>query len=153
MDKREETLNQLEENYGGGKDNVLILSTVALETTADGKPRPAVREVDAIYEDGAFYITTYGKSNKIMQIEQNDSVAFAFHFGDYSGNGIGKNLGWVMKPENAALRVKLRKAFADWYDAANNDQSEDCVILAIKITSVHVFRDHGAVNYTVDFAE
>ncbi len=153
MDRREETRKMLEENYGGCKDNVLILSTVSLETAADGKPRPAVREVDAIYEDGAFYVTTYGKSNKIKQIEQNPSVAFAFHFGDYSGDGIGENLGWVMKPENAALRDKLRKAFADWYDAANNEQDENCVILAIRITTVHVFKDHGAVNYTVDFTE
>lgn len=151
MDRYEETRNMMEENFGGGKDNVLILSTVSLEPGAGGKPRPAVREVDAIYEDGVFYVTTHGKSNKMQQIAQNGEVAFAFHFGEISGNAVGENLGWVMKPENAALRDKLRKAFADWYDAANHEQDENCVILAIRPTRVAVFKDHGAVRYAVDF--
>jgi len=57
-----------------------------------------------------------------------------------------------LEPQNAALRTKLREVFADWYDDANNEQDENCVILAIRITSATIFRDHGALRYNLDFA-
>ncbi len=66
-------------------------------------------------------------------------------------NWIGENLGWVLDPKNAEIRAKLRKVFADWYDQANNEQDENCVILAIRITQCMIFRDHGAVRYNIDF--
>ena len=48
------------------------------------------------------------------------------------------------------VRTKLREVFADWYDDANNEQDENCVILEIRITSATIFRDHGAVRYKLD---
>jgi hypothetical protein len=136
---------------GNGKDNVISLATIALEPNSDGKPRPFVREVDALYEDGVFYVTTWAKSTKIQQIAQNQEVAFAVSNGWFSGNGIGQNLGWILDPKNAKLRSKLREAFAPWYDFANNEEDEDCIILAIRITSATVIKDHGAVRYNLDF--
>lgn len=98
-----------------------------------------------------FYVTTSAKSNKIQQIAQNKEVAFSVNFEGIYGHGIGENLGWVLDPKNAALRTKLREVFADWYDDANNEQDENCVILAIRITSATIFRNHGAVQYNLDF--
>ena len=112
---------------------------------------PYIRDVDAYYEDGVFYITTWSKSNKMQQIAQNKEVAFSVCFEGITGHGIGENLGWVLDPKNAELREKLRKAFAKWYDMANNEQDENCVILAIRITRVKILRDHGAVHYNLDF--
>ena len=150
MNTFEKGAQLLEEVCGGGKDNVISLSTVR-----DGGdtplPCPAVRDVDAYYENGVFYITTYAKSAKMQQIEENRNVAFSVHFEGISGSGTGENLGWVMEPRNAALRSKLRAAFADWYDAANNEASEDTVILAVRIEKAVVFRDHGAEQYKIDF--
>lgn len=151
MTRYEEVNQLLEERCGGGKDNVITLSTISLEQGVGGMPCPAVREVDAMYENGVFYVMTYALSNKMKQIARNPEVAFALHFEEFSGNAIGENLGWVMNPENAELREKLRKVFADWYDAANNEKDTNCVILAIRITKVFVFKDHGAVRYTVDY--
>lgn len=151
MSRYEEGLKLIEESCGNGKDNVIALSTIAMEPSTDGSPRPYVRDVDAYYEDGVFYVTTWAKSNKMQQIAQNKEVAFAVCFEGISGNGIGENLGWVLDPKNAELRAKLRKAFADWYDIANNEQDENCVILAIRITRCTIFRDHGAVRYNMDF--
>lgn len=94
---------------------------------------------------------TWAKSNKMQQIAQNKEVAFAVCFEGISGNGIGENLGWVLDPKNAEIRAKLRKAFIDWYYQANNEQDENCVILAICITRGTIFRDHGAVRYNMDF--
>lgn len=149
MGRYEEGLKVLEESCCG-KDNVISLSTIALETGENSSPRPVIRDVDAVYEDGVFYVTTYGLSNKIRQIEKNSEVAFCVPFGGISGNGIGENLGWVKKPENAEVREKVRKVFADWYDAANNEDDENCVILAIRLKVVTIFKDHGAVYYKLD---
>lgn len=65
MKEYEEGLRLLEEKFGGGKDNVISLATVALESADDGAPLPAVRGVDAYYEAGAFYVTTSAGSNKM----------------------------------------------------------------------------------------
>lgn len=151
MNRYEEGLKILEESCGNGKDNVIALSTIAMEPSADGTPFPYVRDVDAYYEDGVFYITTWAKSNKMQQIARNKEVAFVVHLEGISGNGIGENLGWVLDPKNAERRAKLRKAFSDWYDYANNEQDENCVILAIRFTRGRIFRDHGAVRYNMDF--
>lgn len=120
-------------------------SPIALEPGADGNPCPCVREVDALYEDGVFYVTTWAKSSKMLQIAKNPEVAFAVSSKWISGNGKGENLGWVLDPKNAELRTKLRKAFAEWYDFANNEKDENCAILAIRITRAVVIVDHGAV--------
>ena len=151
MSRYEEGLKLIEETCGNGKDNIIALSTIAMEPSADGSPFPYVRDVDAYYEDGVFYVTTWAKSNKMQQIAHNKEVAFAVRLEGFSGNGIGENLGWVLDPKNAELRAKLRKAFSDWYDQANNEQDENCVILAIRITKGTIFRDHGAVRYHMDF--
>lgn len=142
---------KLMEDCCGGKDTVISLATVALEPDAGGNPRPVVRDVDAMYADGVFYVVTYAASNKIRQIEGNGAVAFSIHFEGIAGTGTGENLGWVLAPRNAALRDSLRRTFADWYDAANDEQDENCIILAIRIQQVSIFRDHGAVQYRLDF--
>ena len=151
MSRYEEGLKIIEESCGNGKDNVIALSTIAMKPSADGTPCPCVREVDAYYEDGFFYVTTWAKSNKMQQIAQNKEVAFSVCFEGVSGNGMGENRGWVLDPKNAELRAKLRKVFIDWYDQANNEQDENCVILAIRITKATIFKDHGAVRYYMDF--
>ncbi len=150
MSKFEEGLKLLNECCDN-KDNVISLSTIALDLNAKGQPRPVVRDVDAFYEDGVFYVSTNARSGKMLQIEKNDEVAFSLHFEGISGSATGENLGWVMKPENAELRLKIRKVFADWYDAANDESCEDVIILAIRIKTATVFKDHGAVHYKLDF--
>ena len=53
-----------------GKDTV-----IALATADEGVPY--VRNVNAYYEEGAFYVVTYGLSDKMQQIGRNPSVAVA----------------------------------------------------------------------------
>ena len=94
MSRYEEGLKIIEELCGNGKDNVISLATIALEPNADGKPYPCVRDVNACFEDGVFYAVTWANSNKMQQIEKNPEVAITACFEGFSGNGIGKNLGW-----------------------------------------------------------
>lgn len=151
MSKYEEGVKLIEERCGNNKDNVISLATIAIEPSADGNPVPVVREVDAYYEDGSFYIVTYGKSRKMLQIAKNKEVAFAVSSQWFSGNGVAENLGWVLEPKNADIRAKLRKTFAEWYDDANDEQDENCCILAIRITRAIVLKDHGTMRYDMDF--
>lgn len=151
MTKYEEGMKLIEENFGNGKDNVISLGTIARETNSEGNPRPVVRSVDAYYEDGVFYVVTYGKSNKMLQIEQNQEVSISGCLEMFTANGVGKNLGWVLDPKNAEIRAKLRTAFAKWYDMANNENDENCCILAIHLTKGTLNINHWEKLYHMDF--
>ena len=151
MNNYEEGLGLLEEKFGCGKDNAISLATIAREPGADGKPRPVVRSVDAYYEDGTFYVVTYAKSNKMQQIAQNPEVSVAGCLEMFTAIGTGENLGWVLDPKNAELRTKLRTAFAAWYDMANNEQDENCCILAVHLTRGTLNINHWEKLYHMDF--
>src|SRR5699024_12448276 len=68
-----------------GKDTVIALATVEQEM-------PYVRNVNAYYEDGSFYIITYALSNKILQLEKNPHVAIASDW--FTANAKVNNLGY-----------------------------------------------------------
>lgn len=150
MNRFEEGMKFIDNICGNGKDNVICLATIAIEPGKDGNVRPFTRDVDAFYEDGVLYISTHAKSIKMQQIERNPNVSFSVNFEGIAGNGVGENLGWVLAPQNAKLRDRLREVFSGWYDVANNEQDENSIILAIRIASMSVMRDHGAVRYDLD---
>lgn len=151
MSNFEEGYALLDEKFGNGRDNILSLATIAREPNQDGMPRPVVRSVDAIYENGVFYVTTHGKSNKMLQIENNPQVSIASGVEMFTASGTGENLGWVLDPKNADLRKKLRAAFAAWYDSANNENDEHCCILAIHLTKGTLNINHWEKLYHMDF--
>ncbi len=151
MSKYEEGMNLLNKKFGNGKDNVVALATISLELSDEGNPKPKVRDVDAFYEDGVFYITTHALSNKILEIEKNPEVSISVNFEDFFSSGKGKNLGWVLEPSNRYIREKLRNAFKDWYDLANKENDQNCCILAIYLTKGILRIDHGVNFYHFDF--
>jgi len=109
MTKFEEGMNILEERFGRGKDNVIALATISLENSQDGYPMPCVRDVDAYYEDGAFYVVTYGTSNKIRQIEANPEVSVSVNFEDFLAAAEGKIWAgyWTLKMQNSDRSSEL----------------------------------------------
>jgi len=152
MSRYEKGMAILEEKFGNNKDNIISLATIALEPNATGKPRPVVRDVDAYYEDGVFYSVTWGESSKMLQIAKNNEVSIAPCFGWFHASGIGENLGWVLEPENAEIRTKLRKAFENWYDNANNENDKNCCILAIRLINGIINLNHHETLIHMDFA-
>ncbi|MBD5476253.1 MAG: pyridoxamine 5'-phosphate oxidase family protein [Lachnospiraceae bacterium] len=124
-----------------GKDNIIALATVDADV-------PYVRNVNAFYEEGAFYIITYALSNKMNQITKNPTVAIA---GDwFTAHGKGINLGYFGKPENKEIAEKLKKAFHTWIDNGhNNFDDENTCILRIQLTDGILF-SHGT-RYDIDF--
>jgi len=151
MSNYEEGYALLEEKFGNGKDNIISLATIAIEKNKEGLSRPGIRGVDAIYEDGVFYVTTHKKSNKMKQIAENSEVSIASLTEMFTASGIGEDLGWVLAPKNAELRKKLRAAFEPWYDSANNEQDENCCILAIRLTKGTLNINHWEKLYHMDF--
>lgn len=109
-----------------GKDSVIALATVY-----DGVPY--VRNVNAYYSDGCFYVITHGLSAKMLHIEKNPLAAVAGEW--FSGHGRCENLGYFGKEENAHIAAKLREVFASWIDNGHNDFGDvNTCILRIEIT-------------------
>ncbi len=126
-----------------GKDSI-----IALATTLDDVPY--VRSVNAFYDDGAFYVLTYGLSNKMRQIEHNPTVAIS---GDwFTAHGKGVNLGYFGKTENALIAKKMKSVFSEWIDNGHNnfDDVNTC-ILCIELMD-GLLLSHGT-RYEIDFSK
>ena len=124
-----------------GKDSILSLATCV-------EGVPYVRTVNGYYEDGAFYIITYGLSNKMKQLEKNPLVAVSGEW--FTAHGIGANLGYIYSESNLPIAEKLKRAFASWYDNGHNDYNDrNTCILRIRLTDGTLF-SHGT-RYDIDF--
>ena len=133
----QETENILKERFG--KDTVIALATVENGT-------PYVRNVDAYYENGSFYIITHALSNKMKQLEKDPSAAIAGEW--FTGHGIGVNMGYFGKEENHAVAGKLKNAFSAWIDNGHSDlDDENTVILRIDLTSGVLFANGNRFEF------
>lgn len=122
-------------------------SIISLATTVDNIPY--VRNVNAFYLDGSFYVLTYGLSGKMIQIEKNPMVAVAGEWFTSLGKGI--NLGYFGKPENEFIANKMKTVFSSWIDNGhNNFDDENTCILRIELTEGILF-SHGT-RYDIDFS-
>lgn len=121
---------------------------VALATLDGG--RPAVRTIDAVYQDGSFYAITYALSGKMKQIAADPRVAVSGEW--FTGQGIGENLGWLCAEQNEAQRAMLKAAFSAWYENGHISEADpNTVILRIRLTD-GVVMEHGA-RYQLTFPE
>ena len=140
MKLNEEAKSIMAERFG--KDSILALATVSGGV-------PYVRNVNAYYENGAFYIITYARSTKMKHIEQNPLVAIA---GDwFTAHGKAINLGYFGKEENRPIAEKLKEAFQTWiHNGHNNFDDENTIILRIQLTD-GLLLSHG-IRYEIEFA-
>ena len=124
-----------------GKDSLIALATV------DGDI-PAVRTVNTVYIDGAFYVVTYALSGKMKQIAKIPTVAIC---GDwFTAHGVGENLGHVLLEENQNIMEKLRTAFSAWYNNGHTNEADpNTCLLKIRLTDGVLF-SHGT-RYDIEF--
>lgn len=140
MDKNKEAREIMGERFG--KDTVISIATV-------DNGRPFVRNVDAYYEGGMFYVVTYALSSKMKQIQANPEVAICGEW--FTGHGIGESVGHVHDKQNLAIMEKLREAFAAWYSNGHvNEEDPNTCILRIRLTDGVLFSDGR--RYALDFA-
>lgn len=124
-----------------GKDSMIALAT-AIDNV------PYVRNVNAFYENGAFYVLTHGLSNKMKQIEQNPTVALSGEW--FTAQGKGVHLGYFGKADNARIAEKMRDVFSAWIDNGHNDFDDvNTCILRIELTSGILFSN--GKRYEIDF--
>ena len=139
MRNNENTNAIMQERFG--KDSLIALATV------DGDI-PAVRTVNTVYIDGAFYVVTYALSGKMKQIAKNPTVAIC---GDwFTAHGVGENLGHVLLEENQNIMEKLRTAFSAWYNNGHTNEADpNTCLLKIRLTDGVLF-SHGT-RYDIEF--
>ncbi|MBR3764924.1 MAG: pyridoxamine 5'-phosphate oxidase family protein [Clostridia bacterium] len=122
------------------KDSLIALATCEGAT-------PSVRAVNTVYADGAFWVITYAKSGKMRQIAVNPIVGLCGEW--FTGHGTAQSLGHVLLPDNAAMMVILRKAFADWYGNGHvNEADPDTILLCITVTDGVFFRNGTRYEFT-----
>ena len=126
-----------------GCDRCIALATI------DGNV-PSVRTVNSVYQNGAFYVITYAKSNKMKQIAANPHIAIS---GDwFTAHGIGENLGHILKQENTELANMLRSAFSAWYSNGHtNEADENTIILKLRLTDGILLAN--GTRYEIDFSK
>ena len=153
MSKYENAMKLMEERCGHGKDNLIALATIALTPNAAGHPRPAVRMVDAYYEDGVFYVSTDAQKSKTLEIERNNEVAIG-GLDWFAAQGTAENLGWVKEEKNAEIRAKMKKIF-EWFDDHGDEDNPSSIVLRITLTDGTITdndKKYGEWQYQVDFA-
>jgi len=124
-----------------GHDTLIALATVDDDS-------PAVRTVDAYYEDGCFYTVTYGLSGKMQHIAKNPKVAICGKW--FTAHGVGESLGHILLPENVVMADKLRTVFATWYSNGHTNEADPhTIILRIRLTDGVLF--HHGTRYEIDF--
>lgn len=129
----------LQERFG--KDSVL-----ALATTQDNTP--SVRQVDAFYADGSFYVLTYSLSTKMQHIAVNPKVAVCGEW--FTAHGVGMSLGSFGAKKNAPVASRMRQVFAAWIDNGHTDLSDpNTCILRIQLTDAVWFANGRC--YAIDF--
>ena len=120
-------------------------SVMALATVENGAP--SVRNVNAYYENGAFYVAAHALSGKMRQLAANPPARwrgewFTAHRQEKASAGSERERPWPQK----------RAAFAEWIDNGHNDLSDsNCVILRIRLTDAVLFAN--GTRYELDFAE
>ena len=124
-----------------GKDSIIALAT-AIDNI------PYVRNVDAFYENGAFYVLTHGLSGKMKQIKENPAVALSGEW--FTAQGKGVHLGYFGKADNARIAEKMRDVFTASIDNGHNDFDDiNTCILRIELTSGILFSN--GKRYEIDF--
>lgn len=138
MDEFKKSLEVMEELFS--KDYQFALATANNNV-------PSVRFIDTYYDNRAFYVVTYAKSQKVLEIENNKNIALCNKL--YRFNGKAYNIGHPLEEKNLIIREKLIKAFEPWYFAHNNENDENMCYIKIELKDGFFYKD--GIGYKVDF--
>lgn len=151
MTKYEKAMKLMDDFCGNGKDNLIALATISLDSSNEALS-PAVRMVDAYYEDRTFYVSSASWKNKTKEIEKNNIVSIC-GMDLFTAKGQAENLGWVKDEKNAEIREKMKKYF-EWFEDHGNEDSPDSIVLRISLTEGVITdneQTYGEWQYKVDF--
>jgi len=150
MKTYKDEMQYLEEKFGD-KDNLLALSTISLEKANNNLPKSVVRLVDAVYYEGAFYVTSYATTNKVQQLMTNPNVSIGIVVESFTADGLAENLGWVNDEKNVGIMNIIRNIFAEWYEQANDDNDKNTCLIKIKLINGLWNFPHEGIKREIDF--
>ena len=90
MNRYEEGMKLIEESCGNKKDNALALSTIATEPSADGFPRPSVRDVSAIMKMACFMLQHQQNQIKCSRLLKTKRLRFQYALRGYTDTVLEK---------------------------------------------------------------
>jgi general stress protein 26 len=84
----------------------------------------------------------------MKQIKKNPEVAICAEW--FTAHGTGENLGHVLAERNTDIMVRIRAAFALWYDNGHTDESDPhTCLLRIHLTDGILMND--GTQYKINF--
>lgn len=107
---------------------------------------PTVRFVDLLYMDKAFYLVTYAKSQKVLDLQSNPNFSISKNL--YRFNGRAVMLGHPLDEKNKEIRSILTDAFSEWYFEHNNENDENMCYVKLCIDTGFFYKD--GVGYKLD---
>ena len=138
-------MNEYEKAMGAMAELFAKDCQFALATAKDNVP--SVRVVDTYYDAGSLYIVTYGKSQKVKEMEANPRVSLCSNL--YRFNGTARHIGHPLEPQNKAIREKLTGAFSAWYFLHNDEKDPHMCYVRIALTDGFFHKD--GTGYRVNF--
>ena len=123
-----------------GQDLPFVLATVKDNI-------PSQRVVDTYFDGKAFWIVTYGLSNKVKELRENSHVSLCRNFFSFSGTATWA--GHPLKEENKEIRDTLIRVYAPWYFAHNDEGDEN--MCYVSVTPQKGFFHQDGTGYKVDF--
>lgn len=138
------SLEVMEENFG----HIVELS---LASCSNGVV--SVRDLNAYYHDGKFYVLGKTGNTLMHDIAINPNVGLCH--GSHNMQGFAKSLGHPCQPHNAQLRRVLKKQFSLNYDEYVSESDTSMRIVEITLTNAETFtRYHRyAINFVAQTAE
>lgn len=107
---------------------------------------PTVRFVDLYYMEKAFYLVTYAKSQKVLDLQSNPNFSISKNL--YRFNGRAVMLGHPLEEKNSKIRARLTEVFSDWYFEHNNENDENMCYIKLCIDTGFFYLD--GVGYKID---
>ncbi|MCM1195297.1 MAG: hypothetical protein NC099_01940 [Corallococcus sp.] len=106
-----------------------------------------VRDLNAYYENGKFYILSKESNSLIRDISVNPRVGLCH--GSHNIYGTAKSLGHPLEKQNAALRKTLRKQFSLNYDEYVTEHNPEMRIVEVTVTAAETYTRYH--RYEIDF--
>lgn len=108
-----------------------------------------VRDVNAYYDDGKFYVLSKQGNSLMHDIAANPRVALCH--GSHNVYGTAQSLGHPLEAKNAALRKKLKRQFSLNYDEYVTEHNPEMRIVEITVTAAETFTRYH--RYEIDFVK
>ncbi len=133
-------LEVLEDNFG----HVVEMS---VGSAANGEV--AVRDLNAYYHDGKFYVLSKETNTLTKHIAICPVVGLCH--GSHNMQGVAQNLGHPLDPKNAHLRARLKKEFSLNYTDYVTESDPNMRILQITVTHAETYTRYH--RYEIDLVK